>query len=302
MKYIIAGKNDSIGVKGNDSGDLAIYFELGWEVVGSRLDAIKLLKTGVFSNSGTTIVTVDDRKFMYSSMFKNVISWDEFKKEVERGRISASDSIEDWTETRQFSFLNPNRDFEFWENNDPRPQSNSRYSRYEQDYHEITNGFAKNDLALKDIEENEKYYVACLRFRDHCEFRSSPSVWWAALLERIIEKTGKRIFLVGHGAENFVNNDRAKHISKLQDYVTLIQDSRCKAVIAQSTGTCGLAFSASKAPIHWIDHANVSFINENNAVMGGNCAIFTKSEIYRYGSREINEAGIETIVSRISGQ
>lgn len=299
MNYIIAGKNDAAGISGNDSADLAVYFELGWEVVGSRLDAIKLLRTDKISNESTTIVTIDDRKFMYTSMFKNVISWDEFRKRRDNNEIGIFDTIEDWTQTRPFSFLNPNHDFEFWENRDASPQANSRYSRYEQDYDYIVNGFTKNDEITRNLKDDEKYYVACLRFRDHCNFRSSPEVWWSLLLDKIIAETGRKVFLVGHGSEKFVKNEKMKHVEKLQDYVTLIQDSRCRAVIAQSTGTCGLAFSASKSPIHWIDHANVSFINENNPVMGGNCAIFTKSVIYRYGQDQMNEEGINTIFFRI---
>ena len=300
MKYIIAGKNTAAGVKGNDSADLGVYFELGWEVVGSRLDAIKLLKTGVLSKDDTTIVTISDRKFMYSSIFKHVISWEEFLALVNARSLNEFDTFEDWTQTRQFSFLNLNGDFEFWENRDASIHANSRYSRYEQDYKEIVDGFEKNKSVLEDLREDDSYYVACLRFRDHCESRSSPMIWWNQLLDSLIKETGKKIFLVGAGAEKFVKEDKVKHVQKLQDYVTLIQDLRCKAVIAQSTGTCGLAFTASKVPVHWIDHTNVSFINQNNAVMGGACAMFLKSPVYRYGSDDINEIGINKILSRIS--
>lgn len=299
MRYIVAGKNNAAGIKGNDSSNLAVYFELGWEVVGSRLDAIKFLKTGKFLNDETTIVTIADRMFMYSSIFKNVISWEELVRRINSKEIGIFDTIEDWTQTRQFSFLNLNKDFEFWENRDASPESNSRYSRYEEDHEEITNGFAKNEKFLNDLNHNEKYYVVCLRFRDHDSVRSSPPDWWSQLLEKIYFETNRKIFLVGHGAESFIKNDFMIHVPKLQDYVTLIQDSRCKAVIAQSTGTCGLAFSASKAPVHWIDHTNVSFINQNNAVMGGNCAMFLKETVYRYGSSDMNEKGVEKILSRI---
>jgi hypothetical protein len=299
MRYIITGKNTVSGTKGNDSADLAIYFELGWEVVGSRLDAIKLLKTGALSNDDTTIVTVNDRKFMYSAIFNNVISWEEFLGRVNLRNIKMFDTVEDWTQTRQFSFLNPNGDFEFWENRDASVLANSKYSRYEQDYNEIVDGFEKNGAILEELEEDESYYVACLRFRDHCEFRSSPMMWWNQLLDRMIEETGKKIFLVGAGAENFVKSNKVKHVPRLQDYVTLIQDSRCKAVIAQSTGTLVLALTATKAPLHWVDHANVSFINENNAVMGGTCARFLQTDLYRYGADDINLDGIDKIMSRV---
>ena len=162
MKYIIAGKNTAAGVKGNDSADLRVYFELGWEVVGSRLDAIKLLKTGALSNDDTTIVTVNDRKFMYSSIFKHVISWEEFLALVNARNLNEFDTFEDWTQTRQFSFLNLSGDFEFWENRDASFHANSRYSRYEEDYDEITNGFTKNDSFLENLENHSKF---CFDFK-----------------------------------------------------------------------------------------------------------------------------------------
>ena len=298
MKYIIAGKSEAKGIKGDDSHELNKYFELGWEVVGSRLDSIRYLKTGKLNNDDTTIVTIKDRMFMYSSIFKNVMSYNDFLENKENGKL-IDPKIEDWVEKLDFLFLNNDKNSLFWENYDSSVRSNSKYSRYNEDYDEITNGFEKNYSILEKLKKNEKYYVACLRFRDHCDFRSSPQEWWDNLFKKMIEKSEAKIFLVGHGSERFIKNDNMKYIEKLQDYVTLIQDDRCKAVIAQSTGTCGLAFSASKAPIHWIDHANVSFIYENNAVMGGNCAIFTKNHIFKYGSDKMNENGINEIIFRI---
>jgi hypothetical protein len=40
MKYIILSKNINKGIVGDDSSNLNSYFELGWEVVGSRVEFV----------------------------------------------------------------------------------------------------------------------------------------------------------------------------------------------------------------------------------------------------------------------
>lgn len=299
MKYIIAGKNEASGVVGNDSADLAVYFELGWEVVGSRIDIIRMIKTGEINNDETTIVTIEDRKFMYSSFCKNVISWEDFKSLALSGKLTGCDFTKDWTVERNFLFLNRDGRNEFWENKDSSPQSDSKYFRYYEDYDLITDGFEKNLSYLERIGVDEKFYVANLRFRDHCANRSSPQEWWRSLLSEISKVKGRKIYLVGHGAEKFVLNNNMEYVSRLQDYVTLIQDPRCCDVITSATGTCILAYSASKSPVHLIDHDNVSYVNQNNAVMGGQCSQFLKSPIFRYSRTDISAAGIQKILNSL---
>lgn len=296
MKYIIAGKNDSAGIVGDDSSSLSSYFELGWEVVGSRLDIIKLLKLKLINNDETTIVTIEDRMFMYSSFCKNVISWESFKIKLKNKEITASDIIDDWTVKQKFSFLDT-KNCDFWENRDPRPESNSRYSRHDEDYDLIVNGFEINPKFLQNIKES-KYYVANLRFRDHDKVRSSPKIWWSNLLHNIVQKKSCKVFLVGYGSDQFAIGDNMIYVPRLQDYVALIQDTRCAGILSTPTGTCLLAYCASKAPIHLIDHSNAS-INENIAVMGGKCSQFLKEKIYRYNSSDINQLGIEKIIQNL---
>ena len=63
MNYLILSKNINEGVVGDDSSSLAEYFELGWEVVGSRMDFIAKLNLGLIDKKTTTIVTIKDRMF-----------------------------------------------------------------------------------------------------------------------------------------------------------------------------------------------------------------------------------------------
>ena len=101
MNYIILGKALNKGTINNDSSELSVYFELGWEVVGSRMDIIKQINGNQLDIKNTTLVTVEDRKFMYEKIFPNVISYEKFL-EVK----TSDDSVSDWTITRNFSFLN----------------------------------------------------------------------------------------------------------------------------------------------------------------------------------------------------
>jgi hypothetical protein len=58
MKYIILGKALNKGTINNDSSELSVYFELGWEVVGSRMDIIKQINGNQLDIENTTLVVI----------------------------------------------------------------------------------------------------------------------------------------------------------------------------------------------------------------------------------------------------
>ena len=68
MKYLILSKNVKKGIPGDDSRKLTEYFELGWEVVGSRIDFIADLNMGKIDRDNTTIVCIEDRMFFYEKV------------------------------------------------------------------------------------------------------------------------------------------------------------------------------------------------------------------------------------------
>lgn len=292
MKYIIAGKSELPGIPGNDTQDLNKYFELGWEVVGSRIDLIRLRNTGCINQDTTTIVTAEDRKFMYQRLFKNVISWAEFKNTG-----SFDDILHDYPKAQDFLFLNQDKKNTFWEDNDPSLNGNKKYFRYNEDYYDITEGFLTNTSFLeKHIKENERFIVACIRFRDHCPGRNSKVDWWELFLKRAKE-TNNKVFVVGKTTEKFCDGKSVIHVEKLANYVSLIQHPGCKSVVAQSTGTALLAYSASKSKIYLVDPGNVAgSVRVNNAVMGGNCSVFTKADIIKLRGAAANKNAIEVIL------
>jgi hypothetical protein len=280
MKYIILGKSLKTGVVGDDSINLNEYFELGWEVVGSRFDIIKLINTDQL-DLDTTLVTTEDRKFFYTKIFPNVITYSEFIQ-----TNTKNDEVIDWTvnPTKTFNFLNVNSFVD----------SDGKYIRHSQDYDLLFDGF---DLSNSKIQENSSFVVIGLRYRDHINIKNSSEDFFGNLVSSIKKNITKKIYVVGRGSEFFCEKYKCQYVEKLVDFVSLIKNKNCKGYITQSTGTACLSFVCSEAPIYLIDNNRCSDINGNNAVLGGKCIQLCPYEITPYYS--LDESNIVDIISRL---
>jgi len=284
MHYIILGKSLKKGVSGNDSSSLHVYFELGWEVVGSRFDFIKLIKTHSYHQlRDYTVVTSEDRVFFYSKLFHNVISYDEFKKL----NITNIDTVDDWTlkhSSNQFSF-NSTSTF---------VDKNGKYVRHDEDYEELFNGF---DLSKSTIEKPDKYIVLSLRSRDHNNYKNfvNDVNFYKNLVNKIKSQITENIFVVGYGTESFCLENKCTYIEKLVDFVSLIKDKeRCISNISQTTGTVALSILCSEVPIHLLDNTGASDLTGNEAILGGKPLQLCKDKIILY--RELNNETIDEII------
>jgi hypothetical protein len=285
MNYVILGKSLKKGVSNDDSSSLSVYFELGWEVVGSRIDFIKLIKTGQINSNNYIAVTSSDRVFFYSKIFDKVISYEEFQK-IE---IKNEDIVDDWTALKTsgnsncFSFLDAKSFVD----------SNGKYIRYYQDYNEIFDGF---DLSNVSIQKPEKYIVLGLRTRDHANHKNFQPTFFENLICKLKEHITTNIFVVGYGTEEFSKKNGCVYVEKLRDFVYLIKDkNRCVSYITQSTGTALLSLICSEVPIHLLDHTGCSDLYGNNAVLGGKCIQFCKDEIFLH--RTLNIETLNAIVN-----
>jgi hypothetical protein len=285
MNYIILGKSIKKGISNDDSSSLSVYFELGWEVVGSRIDFIKLVKTRNIDSNNYTAVTSSDRVFFYSKIFDNVISYDDFSKI----NVTSEDTVDDWTISKTpggsnyFSFLDE-KSF---------VGEDRKYIRYDEDYNEIFNGF---DLSKVSIQKPEKYAVLGLRKRDHSSNKNFQPSFFENLVEKINKNLTTNVYVVGYGTEEFCKNTGCTYVEKLIDFVYLIKDkNRCVSYVTQSTGTAVLSLSSSEVPIHLLDHTGCSDLMGNNAVLGGKCIQFCKDEIFLY--RTLNDEIIGKIIN-----
>ena len=260
MKYIILGKALNKGTINNDSSELSVYFELGWEVVGSRMDIIKQINGNQLDIENTTLVTVEDRKFMYKSFYPKVISYEEFLNIK-----TSNDIIDDWTINRNFSFLNAYDDYV--------DKVTKEYKYINRDFDTIFNGFNLSNSTLPTNNE-DRFIVLALRYRDHNSHKNADENFFSRMVEEIKSKITKNIYIVGYGSEKFSHKNECIYVDRLVDFVNLIKDKNCISLISQSTGTVCLSFLCSVAPIHLLDHTKCSEINGDNAVLGGKCIHF----------------------------
>lgn len=267
MNYIILGKSQKKGTITDDSSSLQIYFELGWEVVGSRIDIINLINSNKIDIENTTLVTTNDRKFMYTKFFPNVISTEDYNK------LDKNNSkIYDWTESLNFRFLNAYDNFV-----DP---ITKKYVNLERDYETLFNGFDLSESIYNDLDEN--YVVIAMRYREHNGHKNANEIFFKKLVHELKNVVTKKIFVVGYGSERFCEENNCIYVDRLVDYVSLIKNKKCLSLIAQSTGTLCLALMCSNVHIQLLDHAKASEIHGDNAVLGGVCVQLCKSGITPY--------------------
>ena len=92
MKYIITAKDMFRGDSTSDSHDPLSITEIATELVITRLYLIMLLQEGKI-NKTDCVVTIDERKCLYTKIFDNVISYQEFQK-IDHGLIETIDLLD----------------------------------------------------------------------------------------------------------------------------------------------------------------------------------------------------------------
>lgn len=288
MRYIITGKNIRKGVIGDDIDDNADlfheYFELGWEVISSRLFAIRMLREGNISIDDT-IVTVGDRMFMYTKIFKNVISYKKFRTmNIEENNI---------LDLAKYSSLDNHFISTQDINKDGIVDIHAKYSRFYDDYDFIVN-FDFADISHLPIDND--YYCVCLRYRSHTPGRNSPDTFWDDFLKKM-KQMNKIVFVVGYGAESKCDGKNIIHIEKLSEYASLINGKKCKSTIGVPTGTITLAFFCCTNKLFILDHAHCSneILKVNNPLIGGESIRFMDIP-YNFVTNDFN---VDKIINKI---
>ena len=268
MKYLILGKKTSEGVIGDDSGDIQKYFELGWESVGSRFDFIAMFNKGEASPDNLTIVTLEDRMFMYTKFYDSVISYKEFlDMDIPKENILA-----DWPANHMcFNFVKHiDQYFRFVE------EGTGKYHRHKEDGELISNGFDLEGAICPD----EEFITICMRHRDWCPDRNSDVSFYQKIVDTL--KNYYPIYVAGRGNEEFCEKNNINYVEKLKDYVSLIKNPKCKSLITQSTGLAVLALTCAETDIHFVDHAGASNLAGDNAISGGKPCHFYNGSLLPY--------------------
>lgn len=274
--FIITAKCDNPGTANDDSGDMNKYTELGWEIVGTRLDCIRMLQNGIVSRNDT-VVTHADRAFLYSKIF-NVVPWDEFKEQPRPEKVfdlAAGCMIQKPNENPMIPISRPTFMglVDFLEEG-PGAVPYKKYRFLSDDY-----GYIRA-LDLVDVEpliNNKPFVCMGIRARGHSAHRNSPKDYWVDMIGKISDRWAS-VFVVGKGSEEFCQKDNVYYVDRLQIFASLLCHNKCEALIGSGTGTMLMAFCCTKAPVCMIDHTGGVLRDgyaTNNPINGGRCCNFT---------------------------
>lgn len=215
MKYILCGYGSK-----TDIGTTETYQELGFELIVSRLTYIRGLKTGLYTPDDV-VVTVDDRKFLYTKLTNNVISCAEFND------IRTKDPSINVVE------LDMNLELDKLHGDYQRGLIN--HYKYLEDL-DLILALDYSDVNAKyGIGYNEKIAGTLIRVRNWAAFRSLDDGFYSAILDELQGKYG-RVFVFGLHSEKFWQGREITYIDNLQDWASLIALPNCEVVVAPASG------------------------------------------------------------------
>jgi len=244
--YIIAGCNTKNGTTGDDSARGEEYFELGWELVLTRLCVISGLKNKLFDPEKDTIVTINTRQFLYSGLFKKVISYKDFlaldidKNDVYDLTLDVGNWVvynkPDTTANKLWTIQN---DF-----------INSSYRYTKETAPEIGN-FDLIDTQ-KILKDNNSFCCMVVRKRDHVPSRGLSDIHLQDCFTRLYNKN-YTTYIMGKGAEMYENKQKNIYHISLQEMASLINDPNCKTLITPLSGGGMIRFFTGVCPMITFD-------------------------------------------------
>lgn len=216
--YYITGIDDVTGSVSNDSSNLSIYFELGWEIMTTHLHIKELLFNNLFDNENDTIVTCDGREFLYKENFKNVITWEDYKKlNLNTDTINLCDRfINDFTNINKIDVTDNQGLIDL-------------FSSFEKDHN------------YDNKPTNENYVCLVYRNRSHGSHRNMDEIFFKDLISSITKERRLKTYVVGFGGEIFENGHDCFHVT-LKQFTTLINKKECLICVSSLTGPANLTY------------------------------------------------------------
>lgn len=261
-KFIIVGYDRNSNFPGKENG---WYFELGWELIKTRLALISLIKEEKMDKDSVYVVTQPDRKFFYSKFCKNVISHEEYNKLIDDTSL-VYDLVQDminWVNSGHVWKCSNTPVSNLWQS-----KTNLVSYKYTKEEAPLINEF---DLLKTKIED--PFVCMVIRKRKWVQNRGMTDEQIKKCFEIFKEKQLK-VFIMGNDAEEYANNDDIVHIS-LQNMASLINDDKCKSLITPLSGGGLIRFFTGKCPMITFDLQNHRAGNESNPLFWSKEMIFS---------------------------
>jgi hypothetical protein len=258
-KYYIVGKGDLKNIVDDSTGDLNRYFELGWELMITYPTIKKIKLDNQFNDVDVIVTSNNERKFLYNSLFNNVLSWEEF--------LNLNISESEIVDLVKLS------------------QNNVDEIIKHQDFNENLLNLLKDfeaDLKLKSELNKEKFVCLQYRKRNWVQSRNIDDNTFKFLVDIISKKYNLDVYVMGIDSEKFCDGKKIKYVN-LQQFTTLINDENCILYFSTMSGPAHLScYFANKNIIHVINDLLGQRINsdlENHPLYQGKKYNFTNIDV-----------------------
>ena len=214
MKYIIASKADFKGTSDDDLAGPWSVTEICTELIITRFEILNRFAQGIITENDT-IVTVAERECLYTNIFKNVISYDEFK----RKNIPHSD-VMDLTEIHEFHRLCKSLQYK------------PTYQFLERDRENI---FNIDWSPLTEYDTSRPFIAIVIRTRSAWPEKNMSNQFWLDIIEKLTEHNIPT-FIFGKETHTFANTTNIKYVKNFRDWCTLVRSENCVNVSSTMTG------------------------------------------------------------------
>jgi hypothetical protein len=220
MKYIIAAKDRYRGDSTSDAKDPLSITEIATELVITRLYLIMLLQEGKIDKSDC-VVTIEERKCLYTKIFDNVISYQEYQQ-LNTGNIETIDLLDNGLFLQMASGPKDKRLIPY----------TPFYRNWERDKNIITN-VDWSDLNGYDL--NQPFICLVIRKRGAWSEKNMSDEFWDNLIDKL--KTNNiKTFVFGKETEKWCDDENITHIKNYRDWCSIVKNTNCKNVMSTMTG------------------------------------------------------------------
>ena len=265
MKYVIVSKNDFLGTSNNDIPNPLMVTEIATELIITRLYLLDQYKLGNITQDDT-IVCIEDRKCLYTNIFKNVISYDEYKK------ITGENEVLDLLNVNLFnrmasgsmdSRLIPYKPF---------------YKNWERDKDLITN-LTKSDISKYDV--SKPFICLVIRKRGAWGEKNMSDGFWFELIKKLKDNDIKT-FVFGKETKHFCDDESVEYVENYQDWCTLVSNKNCKHISSTMSGGVypAMIFGNTEIKLTIIDNTKLMAKHSGDPSFYDDCVNFTKVKFY----------------------
>jgi len=265
MKYIITSKNVRSGTSVDDAADPFQVTEIATELIITRLYLIHMLNTSIIDIEDT-VVCIGDRRCLYTNIFKNVMSFEDYTNSIDIDKKDVIDLLESSKFNSLASGSVDSRELPYL----------PFYRNWDRDKNHILN---VEDSDLSDYDLSSPFLCLVIRKRSAWSEKNMSNDFWNDSISGL-ENRGIKIFVFGKETEGFCT-EKTNQIKTFRDWCSIVKHVNCKHVASTMTGGVYplIVFGNSNCKMTIIDNTNLKKAHGHDPSFYNSCINFSNIEM-----------------------